>query len=99
MYKHNFKISLENKLSPRSSAGPILCSQQALIPECEMIHCNRHWDSVYDQALSVCLQTIQAGFHCSTSSVPRPESFPKLNPGACLPFLHLSLFLDIIFLF
>ncbi|XP_040104847.1 WAP four-disulfide core domain protein 6-like [Oryx dammah] len=46
--------------------------QRALIPECEMIHCNRHWDSVYDQALSMCLQMIQAGFHCSTSSVPRP---------------------------
>lgn len=67
MYKHNFKISLENKLSPRSSAGPILHSQQALIPECERIHCNHHRDSAHDQALSMCLQMIQAGFHSSTS--------------------------------
>ncbi|XP_070657867.1 eppin-like isoform X2 [Bos indicus] len=46
--------------------------QRALIRECERIHCSCHRDSVYDQALSMWLQMIQAGFHCSTSSVPRP---------------------------
>lgn len=51
MYKHNFQTGSEDELSPRSSAGPVLHSQQALTPECIRIHWNNHQDLAHDPKL------------------------------------------------